>query len=37
VRSGSAHYEKGVTSGNIDDVARELNEGVRQTLDKLFE
>jgi hypothetical protein len=35
VWSGSAQYEKSVTTGNIDDVARELNEGVRQTLDKL--
>ena len=35
VWSGSAQYEKGVTTGNVDDVARELNEGVRQTLDKL--
>src|SRR5258708_6743025 len=37
VWSGSARYEKQVISGNIDDVARELNEGVRQTLDKLVQ
>lgn len=35
VWSGDGTYEKGVTSGNVDDVARELNEGVRQILDKL--
>ncbi len=35
VWSSTAQYEKPVTSGNVDDVARELNQGVRETLDKL--
>ena len=35
VWSGSAQYEKSVTTGSVDDVARELNEGVRQVLEKL--
>ena len=35
VWSGSATYEKTVTSGSVDDVARELNQGVRDTLEKL--
>jgi ABC-type uncharacterized transport system auxiliary subunit len=35
VWSGAADYQKQVTAGSVDDVARELNEGVRQSLEKL--
>jgi ABC-type uncharacterized transport system auxiliary subunit len=35
VWSGAADYQKQVTAGTVDDVARELNEGVRQSLEKL--
>ena len=35
VWSGAADYQKQVAAGSVDDVARELNEGVRQSLEKL--
>jgi ABC-type uncharacterized transport system auxiliary subunit len=35
VWSGAADYHKQVTAGSVDDVVRELNEGVRQSLEKL--
>jgi ABC-type uncharacterized transport system auxiliary subunit len=35
VWTGAADYTKQVSAGSVDDVARELNEGVRQSLEKL--
>jgi len=35
VWSGAADYQKQVSAGSVDDVARELNDGVRQSLEKL--
>ena len=35
VWSGAADYSKQVAAGSVDDVAKELNEGVRQSLEKL--
>jgi ABC-type uncharacterized transport system auxiliary subunit len=35
VWSGAADYQKQIAAGSVDDVARELNEGVRQSLEKL--
>ena len=35
VWSGAADFSKQVAAGSVDDVAKELNEGVRQSLEKL--